>query len=85
VVDPAGFAAGRFALDADADGATCEPTTASADLTLGGSALGSVSLGGYGLHTLAAAGLVDEHTQGAVERAARMFRADRAPWCSTWF
>jgi hypothetical protein len=37
------------------------------------------------LHTLAAAGLVDEHTAGALRRADRMFRADRAPWCSTWF
>jgi predicted acetyltransferase len=85
VVDPAGFAGGRFALDAGADGATCTPTAASPDLTLGVAALGTVCLGGYGLHTLAAAGLVDEHTAGAVGRAARMFRADRAPWCSTWF
>ena len=67
------------------DGATCIPTAASADLTLGVAALGTVCLGGYGLHTLAAAGLVDEHTAGAVGRADRMFRADRAPWCSTWF
>jgi predicted acetyltransferase len=85
VVDTAGFAGGRFALDAGADGATCTPTAASPDLTLGVGALGSVCLGGHGLHTLAAAGLVDEHTAGALRRADRMFRADRAPWCSTWF
>jgi predicted acetyltransferase len=85
VLDPAGFAGGRFALDADADGATCTRTTASADLTLGVGVLGSVSLGGYGLRALAAAGLVDEHTPDAIRRADRMFRADRAPWCTTWF
>jgi predicted acetyltransferase len=85
VVDPGGFAGGRFALDAGADGATCTPTTASADLTLGAGALGAVCLGGHGVHTLAAAGLVDEHSPDAVGRADRMFRADRAPWCTTWF
>jgi predicted acetyltransferase len=85
VVDPAGLTGGRFALDAGADGATCAPTTASADLTLGVGALGAVCLGGHGVHTLAAAGLVDEHTPDAIGRADRMFRADRAPWCTTWF
>jgi predicted acetyltransferase len=85
VVDPAGFAAGRFALDAGADGATCNPTTASADLTLGVGVLGTVCLGGHGLRMLAAAGLVDEHAPDAIGRADRMFRADRAPWCTTWF
>jgi len=85
VVDGAGFAGGRFALDTGADGVTCTTTTATADLSLGVSALGTVCLGGHRLHTLAAAGLVDEHTPDAVGRADRMFRADRAPWCSTWF
>jgi predicted acetyltransferase len=85
VVDPIGFAAGRFALDGGPFGATCAPTTGSADLTIGVSALGSVLLGGYPVRTLAAAGLVDEHRPGAVARATRMFTGDRAPWCSTWF
>jgi predicted acetyltransferase len=85
VVDAAGFAGGRFALDAGPDGATCVRTTASADLTIGVAVLGSVCLGGYPLQTLAAAGLVDEHTAGAVRRADLVFRGDRAPWCTTWF
>lgn len=85
VVDDAGFAGGRFAVDGGAFGATCVPTTESADLTLGVSALGTVLLGGYPVRTLAAAGLVDEHRAGAVARATRMFAGDRAPWCSTWF
>jgi predicted acetyltransferase len=85
VVDGAGYASGRFALDGGPFGATCVPTTESADLTIGVSALGSVLLGGHPVRTLAAAGLVDEHAPGAVARATRMFTGDRAPWCTTWF
>jgi predicted acetyltransferase len=85
VVDPAGYAAGRFALDASPDGATCRPTTQAADLTLPATALGSAYLGGHRLGTLAAAGLVDEHTQGAVATADRLLSADRAPWATLHF
>lgn len=85
VVDTDGYTGGRFALDGGPDGATCTPTTLSADLTLGVSALGAVCLGGHPVRTLAAAGLVDEHTPNAVARATRMFAGDRVPWCSTWF
>src|SRR5439155_12478824 len=82
VVDGAGLAGGRFAVEAGPDGATCAPTGAAPDLTLGVAALGSVYLGGHPVRTLAAAGLVDEHTAGAVARADAMFRAEVAPWCS---
>ncbi len=85
MVDAAGLAGGRFAVDACPDGASCVPTTASADLTLNSAALGSVYLGGYGLRTLAAAGLVDEHSTSAVAKADAMFRSPVTPWCSTWF
>ena len=85
VVDPAGYAAGRYALDASPDGATCAPTTGSADLTLPVTALGSAYLGGHRLGTLAAARLVDEHTPGAVVTADRLLGADRAPWCTLHF
>lgn len=85
VVDAAGLAGGRFALDGGPEGASCVPTTASADLTLDVGVLGSVSLGGYGVRTLAAAGLLDEHSTGAVARADAMFRSAVTPWCSTWF
>src|SRR6185312_5034937 len=60
VVDPAGYAAGRFAL-------------------------GSAYLGGHRLGTLAAAGLVDEHSPGAVATADRLLGADRAPWATLHF
>ncbi|MGH3814385.1 MAG: GNAT family N-acetyltransferase [Pseudonocardiaceae bacterium] len=85
VVDAAGLAGGRFALDGGPDGASCVRTTASADLTLDAAVLGSVYLGGYGVRTLAAAGLVDEHSTSAVARADAMFRSPVTPWCSTWF
>ncbi len=85
VRDAAGFAAGRHALDGGPDGATCEPTDDSPDLTVGAAALGSVYLGGHAVRTLAAAGLVEEHTKGAVAQADAMFRAQVTPWCSTWF
>lgn len=85
VADPVGLAAGRFALDAGPDGADCRPTTRSADLTLDVGVLASAYLGGYPLRTLSVAGLVDEHTAGAVDRADTMFRSAVAPWCSGWF
>lgn len=85
VVDPVGLCGGRYALQAGPDGATCTPTTASADLTLDIGSLSSAYLGGYPLRTLAAAGLVDEHAPGAVHRADLLFAAPVTPWCTTWF
>lgn len=85
VVDRAGLAGGRFALDAGPEGTHCAPSAASADLTLDAATLGSAYLGGYGVRTLAAAGLLDEHAPGAVDRADAMFRSPVTPWCSTWF
>jgi predicted acetyltransferase len=85
VVDGAGLAGGVFAVDGGPDGAACEPTGADADLTLDAAALGSIYLGGHGVRTLAAAGLIDEHSVGAVERADTAFRSPVTPWCNTWF
>jgi predicted acetyltransferase len=85
IVDKAGYAAGRFALEVGPDGASCRPTTESADLTLPVSALASAYLGGHRLGTLAAANLVDEHTPGAVRTANRLFATDIAPWCTLHF
>jgi predicted acetyltransferase len=86
VVDKSGgYAAGRYALAAGTDGATCARTEAPADVTLDAATLGSIYLGGYQLRTLAAAGLVEEHTPGAVSRADAMFTSPVTPWCSTWF
>jgi predicted acetyltransferase len=85
VVDPAGYAGGRFELDAQSGGATCTPTTRSPDITAPADALGAAYLGGTPWTRLAAAGWIDEHTPGAAERARALFSTPRAPWCATTF
>ncbi|HEY8523461.1 MAG TPA: GNAT family N-acetyltransferase [Acidimicrobiales bacterium] len=85
VVDPAGYAAGRLALDAGPAGASCTPTTRSPDLTVPVAALGAAYLGGTPWTRLAAAGWLDEHIPGAAERARVLFTPHRAPWSATSF
>ena len=77
--------AGRWRLAADATGATCERTSAAADLALSATELGAAHLGGTPLALLAAAGRVQEHTPGALETASRAFRGLREPWCPAPF
>ena len=85
VTDPLGHAAGTFTLEGGPDGAECRPTSASADLTVPVDVLGSAYLGGVPITTLHRAGMIDEHTAGAVTRADAMFRAPVAPWSITHF
>jgi predicted acetyltransferase len=85
VVDPLGFATGRFALEGGPDGATCTRTDATADLSMGVAALGSAYMGDVSLHTPAASGAIDDHRSGVLARADAMFRSHPAPWCNTWF
>ena len=85
VRDEAGYARGRFALEADGDGAACRRTGEAPDVTLDVPALGSIFLGGVSLRTLATAGRATEERTGALDRADTMFRWNLAPWCSTWF
>ena len=85
VVDPLGYAAGRFVVDGGPEGATCAATTESAGLTLGVDVLGAVTLGDHSLRQLAAAGLLDVHDAAALAVADVMFRGEVTPWCSTWF
>jgi predicted acetyltransferase len=75
----------RYRLAGDATGATCEPTTAAADLALSATELGAAYLGGTSLDTLAAAGRVQELTPGALATTATAFRGSRAPWCPEMF
>lgn len=85
VVDAQGLAGGRYALEAAPGGATCAPTTASAELTLPVGALGAASLGGVAVGTLRRAGWLDEHVPGAAERLGALLSWTQAPWCNTWF
>lgn len=60
--------------------AVCHPTDAPPDLTIAVSALASAYLGAAGFTDLAPAGLVEEHTPGALRRADRMFAVPLRPW-----
>ena len=75
----------RLALDAGPDGATCRVTDASPDLTVGVSALAAAYLGGTRLRDAVLATAVDEHTDGALALADRLFHTIDEPWCSTFF
>jgi predicted acetyltransferase len=85
VDDTMSMSGGRFTLQTSAEGARCKPSTRSADLRLGLSALGSLVLGGPHLDSLSTAGLVDELTPGSLARAAHLFAWPTSPWCSTFF
>jgi predicted acetyltransferase len=80
VEDKDGYAAGTYALQAEADGtAACSLTLEPPDVTLPVDRLGSIYLGGYSAARLGALGLVEEHTAGAVERLSCLFGAGIAP------
>jgi predicted acetyltransferase len=85
VVDPLGLAGGRFAVDGGPDGASVSATDSSAELTVPVDALGAAYLGGTTLRTLARAGRIDVHDDGALAVADAMFRGEVTPWCTTWF
>jgi predicted acetyltransferase len=85
VHDPAGYAAGRWTLDASPDGAECVPATESADVSLSVADLGAAYLGDTTLLSLYDAGRVDEHTPGAVLAASELLRWHRAAWCPEIF
>jgi predicted acetyltransferase len=81
--------AGRWRLQcprpADGAAASCERTTAAADITLPVAALAAGYLGGGRLGALAEAGLVAEHTKGAVAMLSAAMVCDPAPWCPSGF
>jgi predicted acetyltransferase len=77
--------AGRWHLSGGPDGATCEPIQRDADLTLDVRDLGAVYLGRPSLARLGRAGLVAEHTAGALTATAQAFSTDRLPFLDTGF
>jgi predicted acetyltransferase len=81
VHDPFLDRGGRFRLRGGPDGATCEPTGATADVDVEIRALGSMLLGGHRASTLARAALVT----GAVGRIDAAFTAEREPRFATHF
>jgi predicted acetyltransferase len=87
VLDPFLGRGGTFVLDASADGASCLPAdaAASADVTVPISALGAAWFGGTDVRSLAAAGGIDEHTVGGLERLATLLSWPVPPWAATDF
>ncbi|WP_083975133.1 GNAT family N-acetyltransferase [Kitasatospora mediocidica] len=83
VSDPGGggHAAGRWALEADADGTgRAVPTADDADLALSASALGTLYLGAESAARLAAASLVTERRAGAVAALDALLRTPLKAW-----
>jgi predicted acetyltransferase len=85
VGDPDGLTAGRYLLEASAEGATCAPTTREADLVLGAGELGALWLGDESAVRLAALGRVREQRAGAARLADALLRTSRRPWCPDVF
>ncbi|MEH0545210.1 GNAT family N-acetyltransferase [Streptomyces sp. B21-105] len=85
VVDGAGLAGGRFLLDATPDGASCAPTTRSADLTLDIGELATLWLGDESAGRLAALGRLREERAGAARGADALLRTSGRPWCPDMF
>jgi hypothetical protein len=65
--------------------ATCERTTAPADVVLPVWAAGAAYLGGTGLKAMASAGLVTEATPGSLAALSTAMSWEPAPWCPMTF
>jgi predicted acetyltransferase len=85
VHDGLGLASGRYRLETGPSGASCAPTTASADLALDVRELGRLYLGDESALRLAALGAVEELRPGAAALAERVFRTPERPWCPDIF
>jgi predicted acetyltransferase len=83
--------AGRWRLAAQAGAApagfraTCEPTTAPADVALPVWAVGAAYLGGTRLTAMASAGLITEATPGSLAALSTAMSWEPAPWCPMTF
>ncbi|MEU7022510.1 GNAT family N-acetyltransferase [Streptomyces sp. NPDC046203] len=80
VKDAAGFAGGRFRLDASPEGGTCTPVSSAPDLVLDVAELATLALGDESAVRLAALGRIEEATAGAAARADLLLRTSRRPW-----
>lgn len=76
---------GRWRLAGDASGATCERTSAPADLTLPVDVLGAGYLGGRPLTPLADAGVVRESRPGALKALSVAMSWEPRPWAGLVF
>jgi predicted acetyltransferase len=79
------FGDGRYLLRGGPDGATCERSERTSDISLGVAALGSVYLGGVRLETLGRAGKAAADDPAQLTRLDRALLADRTPVHGTAF
>ncbi|MEU4702958.1 GNAT family N-acetyltransferase [Nonomuraea dietziae] len=77
--------AGRWRLTADTASASCKPTDEAPDVSLPVAALGGAYLGGGSLDAQHAAGLLTEHSAGAVRALATALSWSPAPWAGLVF
>ncbi|MFI6297061.1 GNAT family N-acetyltransferase [Nonomuraea sp. NPDC050790] len=75
----------RWRLTADTASASCKATEEPADITLTASALGTAYLGDGQLTSLLEAGLLTEHTPGAVRALATAMSWSPRPWAGMVF
>ncbi|MET9580919.1 GNAT family N-acetyltransferase [Streptomyces massasporeus] len=80
-----GLTGGRYRLEVSPEGASCTPTTESAELELGLGELGALWLGDESAVRLAALGRVREERAGAARKADALLRTSRRPWCPDMF
>ncbi|MFF2568295.1 GNAT family N-acetyltransferase [Streptomyces sp. NPDC058084] len=80
VRDGAGFAGGRFRLDASPGGGAVTPADASPDLVLDVADLATLVLGDESAVRLAALGRAEEAVPGAAARADLLLRTSQRPW-----
>jgi predicted acetyltransferase len=71
---------GTYELRVEEGSATCERTSADADVACSVHAIGSTYFGGASWGTLARAGRVEERTEGSIGRADAMFATAVSPW-----
>ncbi|MEV5463539.1 GNAT family N-acetyltransferase [Streptomyces sp. NPDC002788] len=80
-----GLTGGRYRLETSPEGASCRPTTRSAELTLGIGDLAALWLGDESAVRLTALGRVREERVGAARKADALLRTSRRPWCPDMF
>ena len=85
VIDPLGFASGRWQISLGPDGSEVAASTAEPDVTLPVGSLGAAYLGGRSVRRLFEAGWLEERTAGGVDRLAALLHTNSAPWTALGF
>jgi predicted acetyltransferase len=85
VDDAQGYVAGRWAIELGPDSGSASPTDEAADVALSAGTLAALYFGGHTARRLADAGLVTEHTDGAVDRLSSHLATPTAPWSTTHY